>query len=237
MRRLFLLVLVTLLVAVWLVAKIEADPGYILIAYGLTTIETSLWVGLLLLLVFNVLFYFLLRFLHRLWATRGAFSNWLSLRAYSRELVQLEIHLGAEEYAAVVSALEPRLSGKPTAQELRLLGKAYSGQQNWLAVIDLLPRLRKRRAFAGRELADLEYQAYLGILNAAPASELKKPGQACPRSNANVNPCSNAMGVCYWKVAMTWRRKRYWPRRSSGSGMVDWWPSTGVFADAIRPGA
>lgn len=198
MRRLFLLVLVTLLVAVWLVAKIEADPGYILIAYGLTTIETSLWVGLLLLLVFNVLFYFLLRFLHRLWATRGAFSNWLSLRAYSRELVQLEIHLGAEEYAAVVSALEPRLSGKPTAQELRLLGKAYSGQQNWLAVIDLLPRLRKRRAFAGRELADLEYQAYLGILNAAPASELKKTWAGLPAEQRK----RESMLECYGRLLL-----------------------------------
>ena len=52
MRRLFLMLLLTLLAAVGLVALIERDPGYILVSWGLTTIETSLWVGRLLLLVF-----------------------------------------------------------------------------------------------------------------------------------------------------------------------------------------
>ena len=80
MRRLFLLVLLTLLSAVGLVALIERDPGYILVSYELTTIETSLWVGLLLLLVFNLVFYYLLRLLHKLLASRGVLNNWLSLR-------------------------------------------------------------------------------------------------------------------------------------------------------------
>jgi HemY protein len=198
MRRLFFLVLATLLASVWLVAKIEADPGYILISYGLTTIETSLWVGLLLLLVFNVLFYFLSRFLHRLWATRGALSSWLSLRATSRELVQLEIQLAADEYTTTVSTLEPRLSGKPTAQELRLLGKAYSGQQNWLALIDLFPRLRKRRAFAGRELAEMEYQAYRGVLNAAPATALKETWAGLPAEQRK----RESMIECYGRLLL-----------------------------------
>jgi HemY protein len=179
-RGLFVLVLVTLLAAVGLVALIETDPGYILISYGLTTIETSLWVGLLLLVTFNVLFYYLLRFLHRLLATRGAFNNWLSLRAYSRELVQLEIQLAAGEHEAVITALGERAGGKPNLQGLRLLAKAYAGQENWSAVIGLLAQLKKRRAFDGRELADLEYRAYLGVLNAAPASDLKKVWSGLP---------------------------------------------------------
>jgi HemY protein len=179
-RRLFLLVLATLLAAVGLVALIEADPGYVLVSYGLHTMETSLWVGLLLLLVFNLLFYYLWRSLHRLLATRGALNNWLSMRAYGRELVQLEIQLAADDYAPVVAALAGRADGKPTAQELRLLGRAYLGQQDWPSLIALLPRLKKRRAAAGRELADLEYQAYLGLLQEAPAAELKKTWASLP---------------------------------------------------------
>ena len=82
MRRLFLVVLLSLLAAVGLVALIESDPGYILISYGLTTIETSLWVGLLLLVVFNLLFYVGLRLLRKLLATRGVISDWLGLHRH-----------------------------------------------------------------------------------------------------------------------------------------------------------
>jgi HemY protein len=197
MRRLFLLVLVTLLAAVWLVAKIETDPGYILISYGLTTVETSLWVGLLLLLVFNVLFYFLLRTLRRLWTTRAAVGDWLSLRAYSRELVQLEIQLANGEYGAVAAMLEAR-SHKPTVQELRLLGQVYCGQQSWLALVELLPRLRKQRAFDGRELADLEYQAYLGLLTTASAEELKKVWAGLPAQQRK----RESMLECYGRLLL-----------------------------------
>ena len=50
MRRLFVFILLALLLGVGLVAVIETDPGYVLLAYGNYTFETSLWVGLLLLI-------------------------------------------------------------------------------------------------------------------------------------------------------------------------------------------
>ena len=76
MRRLFLLSLVVLLSGVGLVALIESDPGYVLISYGLTTIEMSIWVALILLLLFNIVCYVVFRLWRKLMAGRGSFSSW-----------------------------------------------------------------------------------------------------------------------------------------------------------------
>ena len=51
MRKLFAITLVALLLGVGIVAVIETDPGYVLVSYANYTLETSLWVGLLLLLL------------------------------------------------------------------------------------------------------------------------------------------------------------------------------------------
>ena len=51
MRKLFAIALVALLVGVGIVALIETDPGYVLVSYGNWTLESSLWVGLLLLVL------------------------------------------------------------------------------------------------------------------------------------------------------------------------------------------
>lgn len=48
MRRLLILALLGLLLGASLIALIEQDPGLLLLSFGETTIETSLWVGLLL---------------------------------------------------------------------------------------------------------------------------------------------------------------------------------------------
>ena len=44
MRKIFVLILIALLLGVGVVAVIETDPGYVLVAYGNYTLETSLWV-------------------------------------------------------------------------------------------------------------------------------------------------------------------------------------------------
>ena len=74
-RRLVALVLV-LLVAVVAMIMIEADPGYVLISYGLTTVESSLWVALLLLVAAILLTYYLLRLLRGLIRSGGSLSRW-----------------------------------------------------------------------------------------------------------------------------------------------------------------
>lgn len=180
MRRLFILLLICLLAGVGLVALIETDPGYVLVSYGLTTIETSLWVALLLLFVFNLAFYYLWRFLHKLLATRGAFSQWLSLRAYSRELSQLEKQLASGDAASVIHRLAGIAPSKHNDQELRLLARAYSAAQDWPSLIELLPALKKKNVVSEAELNALELQAYTGVLEVAAIGELKQTWQRLP---------------------------------------------------------
>ncbi len=61
MRRLFLICLAALLAGVFLVSLLQKDPGYVLIAYGDTTVEMSVWTGIGLTLAAFFLLYLLLR--------------------------------------------------------------------------------------------------------------------------------------------------------------------------------
>lgn len=80
MRRLFATALIALLVGVGLVAVIETDPGYVLVAYGNYTLESSLWIGLLLLLLLVLLVFLLLRLLYRIIGGRRSLFSWLDAR-------------------------------------------------------------------------------------------------------------------------------------------------------------
>ncbi len=46
MRRRLVVIVVLLLASVWLAGKISTDPGYVMLAYGGTSIEMSLWVAI-----------------------------------------------------------------------------------------------------------------------------------------------------------------------------------------------
>lgn len=65
MKRLFVAVLVVLLLAAALAAAIAFDPGYVLIAFGAYTLETTVWIGVALLLVILVAMYAVILVLHR----------------------------------------------------------------------------------------------------------------------------------------------------------------------------
>jgi len=80
MRKLFALALVALLLGVGIVAVIQTDPGYVLVAYGNYTLESSLWVGLLLLLLFVVLVFLLLRLTYRIVGGQRSLFSWLDAR-------------------------------------------------------------------------------------------------------------------------------------------------------------
>ena len=54
--KIFIAVLLTLILAAGLAVAIQHDPGYILIAYGQTTVEMTIWVGLAVLAVLIFLF-------------------------------------------------------------------------------------------------------------------------------------------------------------------------------------
>jgi len=77
MRKLFILILIALLAGVAVVAVIETDPGYILISYGNYTLESSLWVGLVVLALFTLVVYWFLLLIRKLLSGQGSIINWM----------------------------------------------------------------------------------------------------------------------------------------------------------------
>ena len=238
MRRLFFLMLIALLAGVGVVAVIETDPGYVLVSYGNYTLETSLWVGLLLLLVFTLLVYAAVRLVRRLLAGQSSLLNWFGGRQAQRssrlttrgminyiegnwskarqqllkgvkgnetpllnylaaarasdslnepdkmreylgaaeaadsnaivavEITEAQIRLAAHDYeqAASILARARRNAGKHP-QVLKLLHAAYSGQGDWLSLLELLPELRKHRTLPEDVLSNLELQCQTRLLS------------------------------------------------------------------------
>ena len=76
MKRLFIAMLATLLFAAVLAAAIAYDPGYVLIAFGNYTLETTVWVGIALALVILIVMYVLVLLLHRSVRQGSIFSRW-----------------------------------------------------------------------------------------------------------------------------------------------------------------
>ncbi|MEH6591188.1 MAG: heme biosynthesis protein HemY [Halioglobus sp.] len=91
MRKIFVFALIGLLAGVGVVGLIEIDPGYVLVAYGNYTLETSLWVGGVCLLIFTGLAYLLLRFIRKILGGKNALSGWWGARR-SRQGVHLTNH-------------------------------------------------------------------------------------------------------------------------------------------------
>ena len=80
MRKIFALVLIALLLGVGAVAIIETDPGYLLLAYGNYTLESSLWVGLVLWVLLTVVLFGLIALLRRLVGGQKSLAGWLGSR-------------------------------------------------------------------------------------------------------------------------------------------------------------
>ena len=80
MRKLFIIILIALLAGVAVVALIETDPGYVLLSYGNYTLESSLWVGLLVLALFTFAVYVLLRLMRKALAGQSSLAGWLGNR-------------------------------------------------------------------------------------------------------------------------------------------------------------
>lgn len=75
-----LLIFLLLLTSVWLGIQLQHDPGYVLIAIHHWTIETTVWVAIIgLILVFIILHMFLL-LLHWIIHIPASWSNWLAKR-------------------------------------------------------------------------------------------------------------------------------------------------------------
>jgi len=93
MKRLFVASIALLLASLALVAAIEHDPGYVLISYGLHTIETSVWIGLGVFVGLFALIYGFFSLWRRLVSRSSALGRWLSNRGYRRSQQQTALGL------------------------------------------------------------------------------------------------------------------------------------------------
>lgn len=84
MKRLYIAILIALSVAAAVVAGIQYDPGYILVAFGGYTLETSFWVGAALLILLLALVFAALQLLRRSIGAGAAVGKLLSSRRHRR---------------------------------------------------------------------------------------------------------------------------------------------------------
>ncbi len=84
MRVLLLLSLLALLMGVFIISLIETEPGYVLIAIGGYTIESSVWFAIAVLILVLLIFYASLRLLRKLAVSHGSFKLWLEFRGSKR---------------------------------------------------------------------------------------------------------------------------------------------------------
>jgi len=250
MRRLFVLILVALLLGVGIVAVIETDPGYVLIAYRNYTLETSLWVGLLVLAVFTFIVYAVVRLVRRLVGGQNSLAGWIDSRrsrastrlttrgliSYTEgnwerarsqllrgvkaseapllnylvaarasyqlgdadkvreylgaaqeteseagiavELTHAELRLQSGEYEqALATLVRARRNAARHPHVLDLLQQAYYGLQDWPALADLLPELKKHKVLGPAQLEALEREIYSGLLQSSAAADKERTGE------------------------------------------------------------
>jgi len=76
MKRLFVLILLVLIAGYWVADKIAEDAGYILLSYQNTTLETSVWIGLAMLLILVAAIYVSIWLLIRVLGSRALVQRW-----------------------------------------------------------------------------------------------------------------------------------------------------------------
>lgn len=88
MKRLFIACLFVLLASVALMAAIEYDPGYILISYGLYTIESTLWVAIIAVILISISLVLIFNVSFKLLRRSFSINRWLQTRSYRRSQVK-----------------------------------------------------------------------------------------------------------------------------------------------------
>jgi HemY protein len=175
-KRLFLAVLVALLIAAALAAAIAYDPGYVLIAFGPYTLETTAWVGVALLLLILLAMYLVILVLHRSVRQGSVIGRWRAswnerrgrqltqrgLLAYveghfERARVMLDRAANRAEMPVINYLLAARAAsaqGEHKSAELYLLRAQRSGEEE-LAVALTQAELLLRRGHAQEALVVL----------------------------------------------------------------------------------
>ncbi len=238
MKLLFIIALLLLLAGSIVGELMVKDPGYVLLSYNHTTIETSIWgLGLILVAAF-ILFHLVLVVIRYFFERKKRLYEWnedrhhkhsnrrtlrglMSLAAgeYSKaerllsgaadnaelpvlnylaaaraaheqgqteacddyllkarkhtpkaesmvDIVQAQIQLDRgqlEPCSATLSRLRARNSKH--IYVMKLQAKVYQLRENWSALADLLPQLKRYGVYKGDDLAQLESNVYLGLLS------------------------------------------------------------------------
>lgn len=233
MKKLFIYLLIFLVLGAWLGQLMVQDPGYVLLAYKQTTVETSLWVLLLLLIVGFALIHWALNLISnarmpgdkvRSWRSSrnrrvahnktlkglAALSdgNWWKAQRYlsqaaerselpvvnylaaaraaheqgdskasdallakarqSSPKTEVAVGLTQAELQLERGQLEPclanllnlRRQAPKNTQLLRMLKDTYLRLEDWLALIQLLPELKKQHVLDTDAAAALELQCH-----------------------------------------------------------------------------
>ncbi len=100
-------------------------------------------------------------------------------------LTQAELQLADDDREQALASLSRLLESEPKhPQALRLLAELRHAEQNWLALSDLLPRLRKLANISAKQLEHWNIDCYAGLLNSADIDRaaIDAHWQAMPRS-------------------------------------------------------
>ena len=244
MKRFYVFALIAALAALAVSEWVGQDSGYILIALGDTSVEMTFWVGLIVLALAFILFYYVSRLLLRILQTMesvlqpktkglararrmdrtslglGHFisGDWskaekqllraadkseapmlnylLAARASheSGDLGKTERYLGlaaeqgaaadvpvkltraelqlqtgrAEDALQTLDSLTGRVDKHPVALRLRV--EALRSLRDWAPLVEIIPQARRQQVLPAERLDELEYEAGLGLLEAAAKS-------------------------------------------------------------------
>jgi len=149
-RSWILLFLVVAIAGAWLGAMMHMDPGYVLLAWRQTTVEMSLWVGLVLLLVVYVGLYFGLRLLLSLnmpWQLVARWSADGKLRRMQLQTRQGLLALANGQYSRAVDKLstqadnasQPLVVIPALAEAEARLGRFDKAQKRLQALLQTMP--------------------------------------------------------------------------------------------------
>jgi len=252
MKRLFVLILLALVASYYVAAKIAEDAGYVLLSYKNITIETSLWIGLVVLAALVVLIYVSVWLLIRVLGSRSMVRRWSHNYRHKRSvskttsglidlvegnwknaqkklsqaapqsdtplinylsaaraaaanndpngselflkkahdstpgaelaigITKTEIDIQNEHYEqALASLLVLRQSHPKHKHVAQLLQQVYVAMEDWEALQELTPLLRKLRVASEARLDDLEKQSVLKTLQRAGQQKPDQDQQDC----------------------------------------------------------
>lgn len=179
MKRLFLLLLLALVVGAWAGQMMVTDSGYVLLAYNHTTVETTLWVFIVGLMLAFILLHLAFNLLFNLRLPGGRFRLWRSAsrqRSARKKTLQGLLALSEGDWQKAQRTLT-RSAADADMPIINLIAAAKAAQENGDATgaDDLLKKAQQAmpEASLAISLTQAQIQVARGKLEAALANLLK----------------------------------------------------------------